>query len=101
MLHHPITTRPEEAASWKRPSGVAPSPALCLLPPGSSIGSWVALHLALAHPQRVAGLVLLAPAVDYSEINWARLDEGQRQKLQAGEEIPFGSGGEWVGVHLD
>ena len=34
---------------------------------GSSMGGWISLMLALQHPERVAGLLLLAPAPDFTE----------------------------------
>lgn len=34
---------------------------------GSSMGAWLALLLAIARPERVAGLLLLAPAPDFTE----------------------------------
>lgn len=34
---------------------------------GSSMGAWLACHLALARPDRVKGLLLIAPALDFTE----------------------------------
>ena len=34
---------------------------------GSSMGGWISLMLALQHPEKVAGLLLLAPAPDFTE----------------------------------
>ena len=34
---------------------------------GSSMGGWMALLLALARPERVRGLILIAPAADFTE----------------------------------
>lgn len=39
---------------------------------GSSMGGWIALLLALARPDRVAGLVLVAPAPDFT--GWGLVD---------------------------
>ena len=41
---------------------------------GSSMGAWLALLVALARPQRIAALLLIAPAVDFTEaLLWNRL----------------------------
>jgi pimeloyl-ACP methyl ester carboxylesterase len=54
---------------------------------GSSMGGWLALLAALARPHRVAALVLLAPAVDFTQsLMWETFDdEAKRQILETGE----------------
>lgn len=47
---------------------------------GSSMGGWIALLMALARPQQVQGLVLVAPAPDFTE--WGlELDSADRDLL--------------------
>jgi len=49
---------------------------------GSSMGAWVMLHTALRRPDKVAGLVGLAAAPDFTEeLIWEKLTEKQREKL--------------------
>jgi pimeloyl-ACP methyl ester carboxylesterase len=48
---------------------------------GSSMGAWIALHLALARPHDVAGLVLLAAAPDFTEDLFLHLSSAQRAEL--------------------
>jgi len=49
---------------------------------GSSMGGWIALLLALARPDRVAGLVGVAAAPDFTEdLMWAEFEEEVRQTL--------------------
>ena len=49
---------------------------------GSSMGAWIALLVALARPDRVHGLVLVAPAVDFTEaLIWDRLPGDAREAL--------------------
>jgi pimeloyl-ACP methyl ester carboxylesterase len=48
---------------------------------GSSMGAWIALHLALARPHHVAGLVLLAAAPDFTEDLFLQLSSEQRAEL--------------------
>ena len=53
-----------------------------LLPVGSSMGGWVALLAALARPDRLAGLVLVAPAPDFTErLMWPSLPDHIRQAI--------------------
>lgn len=49
---------------------------------GSSMGAWIALLAALARPERVHGLVLIAPAVDFTEtLIWQRMPDDIRAIL--------------------
>jgi len=50
---------------------------------GSSMGGWIMLLTALQRPGRVAGLVGIAAAPDFTESLWRDgLDEGQRESLE-------------------
>ena len=53
---------------------------------GSSMGGWMALLAALARPERVKGLVLIAPAPDFTDrLMWASFDaEQKRQVIEEG-----------------
>jgi pimeloyl-ACP methyl ester carboxylesterase len=56
---------------------------------GSSMGAWSALLVALARPERVAGLVLIAPAPDFTErLMWAGFSPEIRNVIM--------EKGEWV-----
>ncbi|MCP5421062.1 MAG: alpha/beta hydrolase [Gammaproteobacteria bacterium] len=49
---------------------------------GSSMGGWIMLLLALARPERIAGLVGVACAADFIDALWRDLDESTRKRLQ-------------------
>ena len=52
---------------------------------GSSMGGWISLLLARAQPDRMAGLVTIAAAPDFTEDSmWARFSDAQRAALAAG-----------------
>lgn len=50
---------------------------------GSSMGGWIALLLALRHPARVAGLIGIAAAPDFTEeLIWAEFPASVREQIQ-------------------
>jgi len=70
-----------------------------VIPVGSSMGGWIALLLALARPERIAGLVLVNPAQDFTErLMWPGLADHARQAiLRDGETLIVEDGlGEYV-----
>ena len=51
---------------------------------GSSLGGWLMLNVALARPARVAGLVGIAAAPDFTEdLLWAEFDDEQRRRIES------------------
>src|SRR5262249_41104697 len=49
---------------------------------GSSMGGWIALLAALARPDKVKALLLIAPAPDFTEnLMWAEMDETIRRQI--------------------
>ena len=50
---------------------------------GSSMGAWLMLLTALARPERIAGLLGMACAADFTDyLLWERLDESLRERLR-------------------
>lgn len=61
---------------------------------GSSMGGWVALLLALARPERTAGLVLINPAPDFTErLMWPGLADHERQAILRDGEVVISEDG--------
>ena len=69
-----------------------------VVPVGSSMGGWQALLLARAHPLRIAGLVTIAAAPDFTEDGWwqgftaeqkARLERDGRVELPSDYMEPY------------
>ena len=59
---------------------------------GSSMGGWIALLLARRIPQRIAGLVGVAAAPDFTEdAMWAQFDADQRSRLEADGQVELPS----------
>ncbi|MFQ5563223.1 MAG: alpha/beta hydrolase [Parvularculaceae bacterium] len=49
---------------------------------GSSMGAWIATLLALKRPERIAGIIFIAPAPDFTEdLIWAGMSETERETL--------------------
>ena len=59
---------------------------------GSSMGGWISLLVAKAMPDRIAGMVGIAPAPDFTENSmWAGFDEAQRAALMRDGQITIPS----------
>jgi pimeloyl-ACP methyl ester carboxylesterase len=57
---------------------------------GSSMGAWMALLALKARPQRIAGLVLVAPAADFTEkLLWPSLPQDLQLRIARGESVPM------------
>ena len=60
---------------------------------GSSLGGWIMLLAALARPQRVAALVGIAAAPDFTEaLLWPRLTPEQRREVEESGRVVLPSG---------
>jgi len=67
-----------------REDAIAVIDSICgpVIPVGSSMGGWVSLLAALARPERMAGLVLINPAQDFTErLMWPDLADHERQAI--------------------
>ncbi|WP_299865087.1 alpha/beta hydrolase [uncultured Roseobacter sp.] len=63
-----------------------------IIPVGSSMGGWQALLLARRIPDRLAGLVTIAAAPDFTEDSyWAGFSEAQRQQVMAQGQVEIPS----------
>ncbi len=50
---------------------------------GSSMGGWISCLAALSRPERIAAMVLIAPAADFTEkLMWARMDAAARHAIE-------------------
>lgn len=59
---------------------------------GSSMGGWISLLMARAHPDKVAGLVTIAAAPDFTEDGmWQAFTEAQRRELMEKGQIALPS----------
>jgi pimeloyl-ACP methyl ester carboxylesterase len=54
---------------------------------GSSMGGWIALLVALARPDRVAGLVGIAAAPDFTRRMWAEFSAAQQAELREAGQV--------------
>ncbi len=59
---------------------------------GSSMGGWVSCLLARQRPERLAGLILIAPAPDFThELMWPSWDDETREKIMTEGKVEFPS----------
>lgn len=67
---------------------------------GSSMGGWLALLLALSNLHDLKGLVLLAPAPDFTKKIWGNFNEQEQNTLQQGSNIYIKSPPEYPGIPI-
>jgi len=59
---------------------------------GSSMGGWIGLQIARAMPERLAGLVTIAAAPDFTEDNmWAGFSDAQKAELEKAGQVDLPS----------
>lgn len=59
---------------------------------GSSMGGWIALQIARAMPERIAGLVGIASAPDFTEDGfWAEFSDAEKAKLEQDGKVAMAS----------
>lgn len=59
---------------------------------GSSMGGWISLLVARAMPERIAGLVTIAAAPDFTENSfWAGFDDAQKAELETAGKVALPS----------
>jgi len=59
---------------------------------GSSMGGWISLQVARAMPERIAGLVTIAAAPDFTEDSmWAGFSDAQKAALEADGQVALPS----------
>ncbi len=66
---------------------------------GSSMGGWIALHVAIARPARMAGLIGIAAAPDFTEtLMWEAMAPPERARLMQDGllRVPSAYGGEQI-----
>jgi pimeloyl-ACP methyl ester carboxylesterase len=49
---------------------------------GSSMGAWIALLVAAQRPNRVAGFLFIAPAIDFTESLWTNLPADAKRQIE-------------------
>ena len=82
--------RKETIGAWRRDTlsiidGLTKGPLVVV---GSSMGGWLALLAALARPDRVKGLIGLAPAPDFTErLLWPGMTSAQKQEFEQTGEV--------------
>lgn len=67
---------------------------------GSSMGGWLALLLAMEQIKNLQGLILLAPAPDFTRKIWQDLSENEKNKIKNKEIIRIKQTEEWDGIPI-